>query len=234
MEQATIHELPIRITDLIRLKENGANITCQTVFEVVPVDFSHRDHPFKAYIFLCRFSGAVDGVSYAFRKCYARGCPHNLCPHVSRAVMIANRYLQRDYERLKQGSITIEEKLFTLEGMLVQFADSREESGPILTIDDVVDAARAGSPVSVDIALEYVAATEHFEYGKNHQTFLMGDFTVTSSGKEHLCQRCLACYPTDKETEERQRVIRVANDRLAALYERFDETSIVYGKRFFE
>jgi hypothetical protein len=55
------------------------------------------------------------GRIYAFRKCYARGCPNNLCPHVSQAVMIANRYLQRDYRRMEDAGLKVEKNLFTLE-----------------------------------------------------------------------------------------------------------------------
>jgi len=99
MEKTAINALPNRITDLIGLKKNGSEITCQTSFEILPVDFVHRNYSFQAYIFLCRYTGKVEGKDFSFRKCYARGCPHNLCPHVNIAVMIANRYLQRDYQR---------------------------------------------------------------------------------------------------------------------------------------
>ena len=78
---------------------------CRTAFEILPVDFQHRANPFSAHIFLCLYYGAIDGVTYAFRKCYARGCPNNLCPHVSQAVLIANRYLQRDYHKLKSAGL---------------------------------------------------------------------------------------------------------------------------------
>jgi hypothetical protein len=233
MEHPTIHHPPIRINDLILLKEKGSAITCHPSFEVVPVDFVHRNNRFQAYIFMCRFSGTVEGESYTFRKCYARGCPHNLCPHVYQAVIIANRHLARDYGRLKRSGIDIDLKLFSLEEMLVKFADFRDEYGPILTIDDYIYMAKEGNEVCVDLNLEYVPATEHFEYGKNLQTYLMVDLAMTGLGKSHRCQRCLACYPTEKEDEERERQIAVANDRLGQLYMEFDEVSIVYQKQLF-
>lgn len=86
---------PSRVTDLVALKQQGAEVVCRTAFEILPVDFQHRDNPFQAYIFLCRYSGEVDRMPYAFRKCYARGCPHNLCPHVSQAILIANGHQNR-------------------------------------------------------------------------------------------------------------------------------------------
>ena len=132
MAQNTIHDPPNRIADLVMLKQKGSNVTCKPSFEVIPVDFLHREHPYQAHVFLCQFEGEVDGQPYSFKKCYARGCPNNLCPHVSQAVMIANRYLQRDYRELNKAGIEVEERLFSLEDMLVKFEGYKEEHDPTL------------------------------------------------------------------------------------------------------
>jgi len=42
---------PNRITDLVTFTMQGASVTCQTDFEILPVDFQHRDNPFQAFIF---------------------------------------------------------------------------------------------------------------------------------------------------------------------------------------
>ncbi len=234
MEQSTINYLPNRATDLIELQKRGLDVTCQTSFEILPVDFAHRANPFQAYIFLCRYTGTIDGQEYSFRKCYARGCPHNLCPHVSQAIMIANRYLQRDYQRLKQAEISIEKKLFTLEDMVVKFNGIQEDYRPALSIHDYITIAKEGNDVAVVVELEYVPAVEHFANYKNSQIFLMVDFTVTSLGETHHHERCLACYPTEREEEEKSKMEKVANERLRLLYQEFDEASITYEKYFFE
>lgn len=234
MEQSTNYDLPNRVTDLIGLKKRGLDVTCQTSFEILPVDFSHRANPFHAYIFLCRYYGTIDGQEYSYRKCYARGCPHNLCPHVSQAIMIANRYLQRDYRRLKRCGIEIEKRMFTLEDMLVKFNGYHEEHGPILAIHDYLNIANEGNEVSIEIHIEYVPAVEHFVNYKNKQTFLMVDFTVTTLGRSGHYERCLACYPTEEEKEKKEIAAGVANERLRLLYEEFDEASITYRKCFFE
>ncbi len=225
--------LPNRVTDLVTLKSKGLKVTCKPSFEVIPVDFLHRDNPFQAYVFLCRFEGEVDGQEYSFRKCYARGCPNNLCPHVSQAVMIANRYLQRDYRELRKAGIDVEEKLFTLEDMLVKFDNLQEEQDPTLTIEDYINIAREGNEVSVDIDLEAVPAVEHFAHHQNSQTFLTVGFTVECLGKKHSFQRCFSCYQTDKEAEEKPQAVDVANSRLQDLYEIFDEVGIKYDRKFF-
>jgi hypothetical protein len=233
MNQKLVHNPPTRITDLIELKRRGAAITCSSVLDIIPVDFSHRRHHFKAFVFIGRFSGTADRQQYTFRKCYARGCKHDLCPRVSQAVMIANRYLQRDYHRLEQSGIGIQKKLFTLEGSVVLLTALKDDPREVMTIDDYIGMAKGGNRVSVDIALEHVPAIEHFEYHKNRQTFLLADFTVTAQGKTGACQRCLGCYQAEREQEERPLQIEVANDRLSLIYKEFDLSSIMYEERFF-
>ena len=233
MEQTTTHSPPNRVTDLVALKQDGHLINCRTSFEILPVDFRHRDNPFQAYIFLCRYEGHVDGREFTFRKCYARGCPHNLCPHVSQAVMIANRYLQRDYHKLQQAGIQLEQLLFRLEEMTVKFEGYQESHGPILTIHDYIDMAKEGEGVRVGVALEFVPGAEHFANYENQMIFLMVDFSVACLGKTHHYERCLACYPMGREAEEKNEKITIADERLRLLYEEFEAVSIPYEKRFF-
>ena len=233
MQQTDINDPPNRVTDLIALKSKGAAVTCQTSFEILPVDFAHRNNPFQAYIFLCRYTGTINEKEYKFRKCYARGCPHNLCPHVSQAVMIANRYLQRDYNRLEAGGVEIEQILFTLEDMIVKFNGYKDEHGPILAIHDYINIAKEGNEVSIDVDLEFVPAVEHFSNYKNKQIFLMVDFTITCLGKTHHYERCLACYPAERELEEKEEKTQIANNRLTILYTEFDQASIKCNKNLF-
>jgi hypothetical protein len=233
MEYSSVNTPPRRITDIVALKQQGADVACDAAFEVVPVDFIQRDNPYKAHVFLCRYSGTVDGKPFTFRKCYARGCSHNLCPHVSQAVMIANRYLQRDYRSLSQAGIAVPRRLYTLDDMVVKFEDYHEEHGPTYTIDDYINIAREGNAVSIEVELEYLPAVEHFSNYESSQIFLHANFHVTSLGKTHPAQRCLSCYPTDAEAAEKPAAVRTANTRLDLLYHRFDTAGITYQKQFF-
>ncbi len=74
---------------------------------------------------------------------------------------------------------------------------------------------------------------EHFANYENQMIFLMVDFSVTCLGKKHHYERCLACYPMDKEAEEKNEKAAIADERLKLLYEEFDTVSIQYEKRFF-
>lgn len=224
----------MRIGDLVAARNRGSAVTCRPSFEINEVDFTHMDNEFQAVLFFCRFSGTVDGVEYNFRKCYARGCPHNLCPHVSQAVMIANRYLHKDYQKLKEAGIGVEIKLFSLDDMVVKFQSLREEKGPTLTLEDYVYIAREGSDVHMDVSVEYLPAVENFGNRKERRTFLLVDFEVATLGTTNQCQRCLACYATDQEVNEKLRQVRIANDRLATLFKELDQAGIKYEKRFFE
>jgi len=233
MQAVSNHKPPNRITDLIVHKKHGFEVVCNPSFEILPVDFAHRDQQYRAYIFLCRFNGSINGREYSFRKCYARGCPHNLCPHVFQAVMIANRYLQIDYKRLTDAGVQVEKRLFTLEDMVVKFDETKDEHEPLLTIDDYINLAKKGNQVKVDIALEFVPGVEHFANYKNQQIFLMVNFSITMLGKTNPYERCLACYEAEKEAQERPGKVDIANERLKILYNEFDLTSIKYEKRFF-
>ena len=76
-------------------------------------------------------------------------------------------------------------------------------------------------------------AVEHFSSHKNAQIFLMVDFAVTSLGITSHIERCLACYPEERE-EEKQEKVDMANDRLKLLYEDFERAAIIYEKSFFK
>ncbi len=230
----TIGRPPNRITDLVERKRRGIAVTCNPSFEILPVDFAQRDNQYRAYVFLCRFNGRVDEREYMFRKCYARGCPHNLCPHVSQAVMIANRYLQRDYKKLQDAGVQVERRLFTLEDMVVKFDEMKEAHSPHMVIHDYINIARKGSAVVVEIDLEFVSGVEHFANYDNQQVFLMVNYNTSALGKTHKYERCLACYPADREKEERHEKVTIANERLKLQYEEFDLVSVKYEKRFFE
>jgi hypothetical protein len=214
MEAVATHKPPNRITDLVSLKAQGFEVVCDPTFKILPVDFVHRDNQYRAYVFLCRFNGSIDGQAYTFRKCYARGCPHNLCPHVSQAVMIANRYLQRDYKRLTDAGVQVEKRLFTLEGMVVKFDEMKEEHEPLLAIHDYINIAKEGNAVEVDLTLEFVPGVEHFANYEHQQIFLMASFSITTLGRTYPYERCFACYEAEKEAQEKPQRIETANERL--------------------
>ncbi len=233
MKEQIVHKPPISVIDLILLKEKGSAVTIDNTFEINEVELVHEEHPFQAFLFFSRFSGTVDGEDYSFRKCYSKGCTHNLCPHVSQAVITANRYLNRDYQALKKAGIEVNENLFTLETMLAKFEEKRDEFVSTLILEDYINIAKEGNDVSVDISLEYLPAVENFANYKQKRVFFTANFNVTHLGETHVCQRCLACYAIDNEKEEVDTARELANRRLAALYADFDEAKIKYNKVFF-
>jgi len=224
---------PSRITDLVESQKKGSTVSCRTAFEILPVDFEHHDNPFQAFIFLCRYQGTIDGEEYEFRKCYARGCPDNVCPHVSQAVMIANRYLQKDYRKLEKAGIEIEKRLFTLEDMTGKYDEYQKEHAATLVIHDYINIAKEGNDVSVKVKLEYVPGVEHLVGYDNEMTFMMAGFKITCFEKTHHFERCLACFQAEREKELKQYSINIANERLKILYAEFDQASVTYEKNLF-
>ena len=237
MDNKTNISPPKRITDLIKLKELGYFSEMKISFDIIPVSFVHKNYEFQAYVFFCKYSGAINDTAFAFRKCYAKGCPHNLCPHVSQAVMIANRYLKRDYKRLLDAGIFVEESFFNLEDMMVKYDDidlkKNETTGGILTIHDFINIAKEGNDVEIQVDLEIIPAVEHFAGQENKQTYLNVNFTITTLGKTSNFQRCLSCFVTDNEKKEKPIAITTANERLKNLFNEFDIAKIKYIPNFF-
>lgn len=234
MEATSPAASPMRITDIVNAKTAGADVVVQTRFEILPVDFQHSSSPFQAFIFLAHYHGVVDEAPFAFRKCYARGCPNNLCTHVSQAVSIANRYLQRDYRALDAAGIEIEKELFSLDDMVVKFERLKGADEPSLTIPELVGLAQVGKKVSVDLVLEYLPAVEHFANQKNAQTFLSGEITARVGQKIYRCQRCFSCFATDQSVAEKPRAIKVANVRLEVMFNEFERVGISHQQQFFK
>jgi hypothetical protein len=233
MEISSIVQSPRRITDLVEARCAGADVRLDIDFEIRPVDFHHRTHPFKAFIFLAAYTGTIGAQKFAFRKCYARGCPNNLCTHVSQAVRIANRYLQRDYHALRAAGIPVGDTLFRLEEMIVKFDNIRAEGQSDVTLPELIEMASAGRPFDVTVTLEFIPAVEHFAAEKKAQTFLSGEFAATIEDTTYHSHRCLACYPTAQERNEKSAGIDVANARLALIYGQFDHAGIVYRAQYF-
>lgn len=237
MDNSAIIKPPKRVTDLIELKKIGYDLDINLSFDIVPVNFAHKNVDFQAYIFLCRYSGMVNNKAFSFRKCYARGCPHNLCPHVAQAVMIANRYLKKDYKRLWDSGVTIAETLFSLEDMVLKYEeldhDKNEKSGGILIIHDYINIAKEGNRVEIETSLEIIPAVEHFANEKNEQTFLMADFNIMTLGRKNQFQRCFGCFQSHNESVEKPGAVTTANERLKILYQEFDDARVIYRSVFF-
>ncbi len=234
MEEHISHNPPMRIMDLVSLKKTGHEVSADNAFEINEVELDHEEHPFQAFLFFCRFSGTIDGKEYSFKKCYSRGCTHNLCPHVSQAVMIANRYLQRDFAALAKAGIHLDEKMFTLEGMLSKFEEKRDQFIPTMILDDYIQMAREGADPSIHIDLENFAAVENFENHKQKRLFFSANFAVAHSGEEHVCQKCLSCCALADAEGDIRAARDLANRRAAIIYEEFDKAKIRYNQAFFE
>lgn len=234
MSAGQAHYPPIRIADLVAHKQQGKEVTCQTEFRIHQVEFRHRDAPYDAYLFFCYFSGQIEGADYTFRKCYAKGCPQNLCPNVSQAVMIANRYLQRDIHTLQGAGIQVSEQLFSLPEMMVGFDDAAQAHTPEESIEHFMELAAGGEKISVQVEPEFVPAHENFEGEIEPQVFLVANLSISHQGKTSEAQRCFSCYAAEDEDEKKPLAVLVARQRMSDLYKEFDQAGVDYQPRFFD
>lgn len=224
---------PNRISDIIKLKKKGDNVICKTSFDINEISFRQHENFYEAYLFICTYSGTINDEPFSFRKCYSKGCPNNLCPHVYQAVMIANRFLIKDYFALKNAGIEIEKKMFTIEEMLVKFHNIDVEKAHLMMLDDFINLAKEGHEISVYLTLEQFAAVEHFQNNKEAKMYLNATFNVDYLGQTHSCQRCLNCYTISKENEEKETSISIANDCLKEMFDELESVNIKVQKKFF-
>jgi hypothetical protein len=141
--------------------------------------------------------------------------------------------LQRDYHRLETAGIAVDKQLFTLEEMVRKFDRKKDDADSALALHDYVNLAKEGCEVIVNPSLELVSAVEHFDRFENKMIFLMADFSIACQGSTHQVERCLACYPVDKEADEKQAKIDVANARLKLFYEALESAGGQAEKLFF-
>jgi hypothetical protein len=228
------HAPPNRISDLVYLKQRGFSVTCQTYFKIVPLDVDNSGSSLRAFIFLCQYSGTVDGEDYGFRKCYARACSDHQCSsNIYQAVMTAKPYVQADYRALEQSGIVLEKRRLTLEEVVDKFEGMHEQYGLTRVIHDDINLAREGHDIRIDPVLNFISAQEHVGDFKIQTIYLMAVFRVICQGKTHQHEWCFACYPKDREKIEKQEKIDIANERLKILYKEFDQASITYKPLFF-
>ncbi|RLC00627.1 MAG: hypothetical protein DRH90_18040 [Deltaproteobacteria bacterium] len=229
----TLHTPPNRISDLVSLKQNGLSVTCQTYFEIVPLEIDDSGNSVRAFIFLCRYGGTIDGKAYGFRKCYARACSDQHCANMYQAVMTAKPYAYADYDKLERAGIVLEKRRMTLEEIVKKFEGMQETYGPTQIIHDYIDMARQGHGVKIDPVLNIMSAQEYIDNYKIQRIFLMVVFGITCQGNTHQHERCFACYSKDQEAIEKKEKVTIANERLKILYNEFDNASIKCEKQFF-
>jgi hypothetical protein len=152
---------------------------------------------------------------------------------VSQAVIIANRYLQRDLATLRAAGIAVAECAFSLADMIVKFESLKQQGRPALTVADLIGLAQGKKSASVTVCLESVPAVEHFAQHQNAQTFFTGEFTAVVEKETYQCHRCFACYSSAQEAQERHLAVGVANARLELIYKELDRYGIPHDTRYF-
>lgn len=222
-----------RIQDLLWAKSKGRSIACNPRLQMVPADFFNKQTVEQVRIFVCRFTGTIENTDFSFRKCYGRSQLNSSCRRGTNALMIANRFLKKDYGRLKKAGINTPAPLFCLQDLLIEQNAGDETGCPPMTIYDFIYLAEEGNKVIVEVEVDKITAIEHYPGESVAQKYLLADFTVIALGNTSHCQRCLASYPAGEEDANKHLMMRVANNRLQALYFAFKKAGIDYNETFF-
>jgi hypothetical protein len=74
---------------------------------------------------------------------------------------------------------------------------------------------------------------EDFNHRNTFFEILPVDFEIITLGRTNHHERCLACYPADKEKDEKDHCAQIANERLTILYEELEQVAIKIEKNFF-
>jgi hypothetical protein len=223
---------PSRISDLLQWKLRSSRVFCRATFDVIPMYFTEDDPAYRALMFLCRFSGTIDGEEYGFRKCYARGCPDGHCPATYKAILAANHYMKSDLEKLRRAGILLERPKLTLESYAKKIENRALNQGA-MRMEDTIALAKDRGGISIEPWLQWVHAREQLPNFEVKMVFLMVNFAVHYDNQIKNYEMCLSCYPLDQENEQKNEKIVVANERLRSLYARLEVSFTRFTKQFF-
>ncbi len=225
---------PGRISDLIRLKEDHASVTCRAGFDIVPMTFAEDDHTYRALMFLCRFSGTAGGKEYGFRKCYARGCPNDRCAATYRAIVAADRYMKADFDRLGRAGIILERPQLELDRYADKIGRRLRDDESSVMIQGFIEQAEHRREVWIEPKLSMVHATEQLPKYEMDMVFLMVCFEASYRNHKHNYDICLSCYPLDQEEDQIKEKIHVANERIRSFYDFFRKSSVGFSEKYFQ
>jgi hypothetical protein len=224
---------PARVRDLILASGQGLDVSFVADPQVIYTDFFHENQWKPAHILLCWFTGTVGGVPFDFRKCYSRSLLTGTCIQGINAVMSANRYLQADYRLLGEVGITVPRAFFSIQEVLLRQPTDQDADCNPMTVNDVVQIAREGNEVIVEVKLDAVMAIEHYAEMDSDKIYLMADLVVITLGSTTHCKRCLGSYAAENEEQEKIPAVSVANQRLQDIYELFREAEVSFNECFF-
>ena len=110
-------EMPTRLEEIIGWAREGKKVKADV--ELIREDIVQKvlleagdAEEVAAYLLTGSFTFAVDGEAHEVSKTYLRGYASESVEVSAANKNIANARLKMDYERLKQGGITVEEKYF--------------------------------------------------------------------------------------------------------------------------
>ena len=209
----------------------GKNISLEAkpVREVVQAE---RDGEYiNTVILSIEYSGAIKDKPFRFRKAYSFG--DDAPEDALECLLIANNRLQVDYERLKRVGIEIDTEFFNFQNCSIGLPGDVSPTRQAHRLEDFIQLARAGIPVSVDISLKrpVIVLEEGGAKKKGFGCIATFDFTVGTNKTNVEKLYGLGSY--DDAKGDGADIVEVANRRLDRDCERLRSSGMRVDKLSF-
>jgi hypothetical protein len=187
------------------------SLEAKPVREVVQLE---RDGQYVNTVILSiEYSGTIEDKPFTFRKDYsfADDAPEDALE----CLLIANNRLQVDYERLKEVGIEIDAEFFNFQNCSIGLPGDVSLARQAYRLEDFIQLARAGIPVSVDVSLKrpVIVVDQGGVKKKGFGYIATFDFTVRTSKTSVEKLYGLGSYD-DAKGDETPDIVEVANRRL--------------------
>ncbi len=163
-------------------------------------------------ILAMEYSGAVDNKPFRFRKDYsfADDAPEDALE----CLLIANNRLQADYERLKEVGIEIDAEFFSFQNCLIGLPSDVSVIRQAFRLQDFIQLARAGIPVSVDVTLKRPVMVLEQGGVKKKGFGCVATFDFTVRKRKTIVEKLYGLGSYDDAKGDGADIVEVANRRL--------------------
>jgi hypothetical protein len=206
------------------------HLNARTVCEITSLERDGRDY--ATDVLSVEYSGRVDDQPFYFKKNYS--FTDDVPQDAFESLLVANSRLKVDFERLREAGIEVAAVFFTFQNCLMDLPAEVSLERPEMRLQGFINLARAGVPVSVDIALERPAMVSDHEGVRKKGFGCIATFTMTKGADKTTIKKLYGMGPyDDAKKEDQEDVVEVANKRLERDCERLRSAGMKVDKLSF-
>lgn len=186
------------------------SLDAKPVREVVQVE---RDCEYVSTVILSmEYTGTVEDKPFRFKKDYSFG--DDAPEDALECLLIANNRLQVDYERLKEVGIEINVEFFNFQNCSIGLPRDVSLTRQAFRLEDFIQLARAGIPVSVDVSLKRPVIVLEQGGVKKKGFGCIATFDFTVSTNKIIVEKLYGLGSYDDAKGDGGDIVEVANRRL--------------------